>query len=318
MSDKKDAYYSRSWALLSHDKGWWKVLLVMGIADFVPVAGALGTYGYRLEWARLTAWGVDSYPKQKNVRVGECIKSGWRGFVGFLGWAVVWGIICGALKKLTDNNDVMNLLLDVATLFLGVLYLVVALRATIYQDFKAAYQVNRIWDMVKADFGGFAKIVGIGFLIGLISGVILFVLGLAIVMPVLVNLFFGIGSISTRSDLLVRMPSILSALSGVFPALALLCYVANLARTFEELIVTTAVGLWVRNFDVPHWGASKDPLPATAMALAEPSKPQDPTQAPADQAPADTPTDATPGAANPTPQSEPDANDDNSDGPVIL
>ncbi|MGN0076196.1 MAG: DUF4013 domain-containing protein [Parafannyhessea sp.] len=300
MSDKRDAYYSRSWKLLSHDKGWWKVLLVMGIADFVPVAGALGTFGYRLEWARLTAWGVDSYPKQKNVRVGECIKSGWRGFVGFLGWAVVWAIVYGGINRLANGNDTVRLLLDIATLFVGVLYLVVALRATVYQNFKAAYQVNRVWDMVKADFGGFAKIVGIGFLIGLIFGVILFVLGLAIFMPVLVNLFFGIGGMTSSSDLIVRMPEILSALSGVFPAIALLCYAASLAKNFEELIVTTAVGLWMRNFDVPHWGASKDPLPATA-ALPEPTKPQDPTQPPAD------------GPAT-TPQPGPDG----SDGPTIL
>lgn len=28
MSAEKEAYYSRSWALLTRDKGWWKVLLV--------------------------------------------------------------------------------------------------------------------------------------------------------------------------------------------------------------------------------------------------------------------------------------------------
>ena len=73
MSAEKEAYYSRSWALLTRDKGWWKILLVAGIASFVPIVGPLGVFGYALEWARLTAWGVDASPKQKDVRVGECI-----------------------------------------------------------------------------------------------------------------------------------------------------------------------------------------------------------------------------------------------------
>lgn len=304
MSDKQGAYYSRSWALLSHDKGWWKVLLVMGIANFVPIAGPLGTYGYSLEWARLTAWGVDSYPKQKNVRVGECIKSGWRGFVGYLGWAVVLGVIYAAIARLTDKNDVVMVLLELASLFAAVLYVVVALRATVYQNFTAAYQVNRIWDMLKADFGGFAKIVGIAFLINLIFGVIVFVLGLAILMPALIGLFVSVGSLTSGSSLSAQLPAILNALNGMFPMVALLCYGASVAASFQELIVVTAVGLWMRNFDVPHWGASSDPLPAAAMALPEPAKPQDPAQTQSD-GPTDAPQDASAGP-------------DWTDGPTIL
>ena len=76
MADGNEGYYSRSWKLLSRDKGWYKPLLVMAVALFVPIVGALGVLGYELEWARLTAWGVDSSPKQKNVQVGKCIKAG--------------------------------------------------------------------------------------------------------------------------------------------------------------------------------------------------------------------------------------------------
>lgn len=129
MSAQREAYYSRSWALLTRDKGWWKVLLVAGIANFVPIVGPLGVFGYALEWARLTAWGVDASPKQKDVRVGECIKSGWRGFVACLGWLAVWEAISLILMRLTHNDDVMNLLVSIASLFVNVILCVVALRA---------------------------------------------------------------------------------------------------------------------------------------------------------------------------------------------
>ena len=41
-------YYGRSWRLLTRDKGWIKVLLVMAIATVVPIAGPLGVLGYAL------------------------------------------------------------------------------------------------------------------------------------------------------------------------------------------------------------------------------------------------------------------------------
>ena len=68
MEDKK--YFSRSWALMTKEKGWIKPILLMALACFVPIVGALGVLGYACEWARLSAWGVDSSPKQKGVKVG--------------------------------------------------------------------------------------------------------------------------------------------------------------------------------------------------------------------------------------------------------
>lgn len=79
-------YFSCSWHLLTRQKGWIKPILILAIALLVPVAGPLALSGYALEWARLSAWGVDASPKQRGVCVGECIASGWRAFVVGLVW----------------------------------------------------------------------------------------------------------------------------------------------------------------------------------------------------------------------------------------
>ena len=67
---ENEKYFSRSWAMLTRDKGWIKPILVMAVAQLVPIAGYIGAKGYMLEWARLTAWGVAAAPKQKNVETG--------------------------------------------------------------------------------------------------------------------------------------------------------------------------------------------------------------------------------------------------------
>ena len=90
MQDAK--YFSHSWELLTRDKGWVKPILVLAIAMFVPVVGPLAVLGYALEWARLSAWGVDAAPKQRGVKIGGCLVAGWRAFVVILVWMLLWGV----------------------------------------------------------------------------------------------------------------------------------------------------------------------------------------------------------------------------------
>lgn len=278
MSAQREAYYSRSWALLTRDKGWWKVLLVAGIANFVPIVGPLGVFGYALEWARLTAWGVDASPKQKGVRVGECIKSGWRGFVACLGWLAVWEAISLVLMRLTHNDDVMNLLVAIASLFVNVILCVVALRAAVYQSFKAGYQANRLWDMLKADFGGIAKITGITTLASLVIGFVLSVVGLVAMMPSVAHVIDFAVSAGFSADYRAFVNVLADVIAGIFPLVMFMAYLASVGQTFVTLIQVTAVGLWMRNFDVPAWGASADPLPASVATLPEPQNPADPAE----------------------------------------
>ena len=130
---RRDRYFARSWALLTRDRGWVKPVLVLSVALLVPVVGLLGVLGYALEWARLTAWGVNASPKQRGVDVGACIKSGWRGFVVMLVWGIVSGVVIALAEALPLIGALVSLIWVFASFVYAVVMMVASLRATIYQ-----------------------------------------------------------------------------------------------------------------------------------------------------------------------------------------
>ncbi|EHF02835.1 hypothetical protein HMPREF1008_00480 [Olsenella sp. oral taxon 809 str. F0356] len=269
MAHDSASYWSRAWGLLTRDKGWAKVLLVMGVAGFVPIVGMLGTSGYGLEWARLTAWGVDSAPKQKDVRVGECISSGWRGFVSALGLVCLWA----ALRMLFAQSFVehpFGLILLVLDLAVGVICSLCALRAAIYQDFKAGYQVNRIIDMIRRDPVGLGRIILAVFLMDV---VIWFVVAFfAVIMAVAfafsaLSVFGATEGVDVPLDVMLRYQTF----SGLFfPTIIVMVYLVLVAYSFVNLMEYNMLALWLRQFDVPSWGSSSDPLPDVPVPPAVP------------------------------------------------
>lgn len=267
MASSSEGYFGRAWGLLTRDKGWWKPVLVLALATFVPIVGPLGVLGYELEWARLTAWGVDSAPKQKGVRVGECISSGWRGFVTILGWMIAWGIV-SAILSAVSLFGLLNLAVFVAGFFVNTLLLVCAIRATIYQKIGAGYQANRIADMVKADFEGVARVTGIYTLSQMIVGLVAGLLSLMAFMPLFVQIA-AIGSRAGRAMTESQVAgAILNVMSQAIPAVLVIVVVCTILGTIVSLVSITAAALWVRNFDVSSWGESGDPIPCLTSATA--------------------------------------------------
>lgn len=252
-----------------------KPVLVLSVAQFVPIFGALARKGYALEWARLTAWGVDSAPKQKDVGVGSCIASGFRGFVANLGWAAALGVIFMLLDNIVpDSNEGLSnfitFLSEVAFLIYSIVSIVIMLRATIYQSVSAGYVPDKIIEMLKHDFGGIMRIVGIKLLAGciyVIFGVIMFVIILAQALPNLmrfgymIDLQYGaFGGYATELDPYI-ISEIIGMISAALPLIIIAVFIYFVLSTIANLLTTTAVGLWYRQFNVPQWGASKDPLP---------------------------------------------------------
>ena len=270
MPDQNSAYFSRSLALLRKDRGWVKPLLVLAAAALVPVVGFLGVQGYALEWARLTAWGVDSAPKQKDVRVGECIKSGWRGFIAGFGYVIVAGLINGLLANLLGDNVLTSILTLAISLVGGIAYTVAALRATTYQDYGAGYRFDRMWELVSRDFDGLAKVLLINVGISLVVVTVTSILGTLILIPTIIRWAFevegagmpGAGfNYNDSATMRYLLFGFIDSLVTAAPWLAILAYGASVGNTFGTLMTFTATGLWMRNFNVPAWGASEDPLP---------------------------------------------------------
>lgn len=281
MSDRTDGfsptkYLSRSWALLTRDKGWVKPVLVLAIAKLVPVAGPLGVRGYEQEWARLTAWGVDSAPKQKDVKVGACIASGWRAFLVALGWSAIYVALTWALGAATERSEFASALVGILSFVLGIaleLWLLVSmLRATIYQRVGAGYKASRVWEMMRHDPNGLLRILGIELLGGLLVGAVAIVFLLAVLLmsaPSIMRIAYltngmyaygyGMGSAYLETYVLDQ---VVSMLAGAAPVVLVGWYACTVVNEVMTLLVTTATGLWFRQFDVPRWGTSDDPLPA--------------------------------------------------------
>jgi len=276
MDDRQ--YFSRSWALLTHDKGWYKPLLVMMCSSLVPIAGDLGNRGYALEWARLTAWGVDSSPKQKNVQVGRCIASGWRGFLVEFGWSLIFALIYSAVVTFASAlpgflgdffGFIVGVLGGIATLLWTSITGVAALRAAIYERAGAGYRFDRVFEMIKLDRRGFGRIFCISLVSNLLMGAISFCCGIIIALELTPALIVG-GYMGDSS-------SFLSALSGTMVWLVLTAAIFVLAVSFVanavRMLVYTATGLWMRQFNVPNWGRSADPLPVDVSPAEEDDAP---------------------------------------------
>ncbi|MBR1829614.1 MAG: DUF4013 domain-containing protein [Atopobiaceae bacterium] len=269
MPEQNGSYYSRSWALLTKDRGWMKPLLVLGAAMLLPVVGFLGVQGYALEWARLTAWGVDAAPKQKDVRVGECIASGWRGFLGGVGYTLAAGIINNLMSTWFSFLGIAGILGIAVTLAGSVAYTLASLRATIYQDIAAGYAFERLWEMVRRDTDGFVKVVLVTILTSLVAGLATTLLFTVAFIPMLVGFALQIdaGGVNLVSGNITE-PTVryiffefLDRMVSLAPLMTILGYIGAVASAFVMLINTNAMALWVRQFDVPAWGASNDPLP---------------------------------------------------------
>lgn len=272
---RPDRYFARSWALLTRDRGWIKPVLVMVAACLVPIVGLLGVLGYAAEWARLTAWGVTSSPKQKGVRVGACIASGWRVFVVMLGWGLVIALVSGVLSTIPLLGSLLTFAWFVFSVFLGIMIMVAALRATIYQKIGAGFRISTIWQMVSSDVAGLVRIFGMqmaGDAISWAAGVVVMLLAVMTMLPRLlyyvdyVAEFDAIMSDSMRMSLFFDM--IVEFLTVMGPFLIVVSVVSGIISIIMMLLGYTAVGLWMRQFNVPAWGRDEDPLPVTGQSAA--------------------------------------------------
>lgn len=283
---ERGRYFSRAWSLLTREKGWWKPVAVCAAAGLVPVAGPLGVLGYRLEWARLVAWGADVSPKRHGVRVGSCISSGWRGFLVLLVWGLVMSVIGGVCGALPLIGGLLSTLWTICCLYLGMVVSVAELRATIYQKAGAGFSWKNLVELGRRDPSGLLSILGWEMLcylvIALVGGIVLSVTALGAA-PHIISLAselgyynsglygfdYGYGSPYGGSEYYVTqlaMELFFYVIAAFGPTLIVLGLIALVLRNGISMVVYAALGLWIRQFDVANWGRSEEPLPSTAFA----------------------------------------------------
>ncbi|WP_321973594.1 DUF4013 domain-containing protein [Paratractidigestivibacter sp.] len=274
-----DRYIARSWALLTSEKGWWKPVLICMAASFVPIVGPLAVLGYALEWSRRVAWGSTEGPS-RHVKVGELIRSGWRGVVVAGGWTLASMVVSNILGNVPYMGELLDFVWSVFGILLGMVFMAAAVRATIYQDFKAGYRVKTLYQMTAEDPRGLLRV----WLIQLAAYIVDFVASMAIIVPTIVSslswivrLFEYVENYSSYYRYGVGdsyVLEIVAALIGRFgPAIVLAILVAIAVEVFSKLLMYAGLGLWMRRFDVDKWGKEEDPLPERAItAKAEASE----------------------------------------------
>lgn len=270
VADGKPHYISRSWDMLTRDKGWIKVILLLALASFVPFVGLIGLVGYGLEWARLTAWGIDSSPKQRGVRIGECLASGWRALVVTFVWMFVWMLAAGIVNSIADAllpdalASLIGSLLVLAQLFYILVVYVAMLRAAIYTKISAGLNPSRVLEMVKrapGDLFFFVLIPIVGGLIASAIWIFFMLLGGVSVLPEIIKM----ARAATGSfDDAMFIRHLTAMLRIVMPIAAIAGYLSSVVNAATSLLSYNAVGLWMRQFDVARWGGPSDPLPQAA------------------------------------------------------
>lgn len=265
---QKDCYFSRAWAMLTQEKGWWKPVALCALASLVPIVGPLAVFGYCLEWARRVAWGSTEAPS-RHVKVGQLIKSGWRGAVVFVGWNIVAAFVGGILGNLPWVGELLSFAWGVFMIFVGMLVMVAAVRATVYQNFKAGYRAPTLWQMGSHDPWGLLRV----WLISLVAGVIVVVVALFLFVPAAIGSigFFmdlgdyvsgGYGYYMTEAEEARLALEVVDYLFQQFgPAILITEVLALVSGVFVNLLSYCGVALWLRQFNVPTWGRDEDPLP---------------------------------------------------------
>lgn len=289
-----DLSFSASWKMMTRDKGWLKPILVLTLIGWIPILGQIAILGYGFEWARLTAWGVDAAPKQRGVDYGKILTTGGRAFVISLAVNVVLGILeslifgveMGALGLFGSSSSVLGsfafagalgmsgaaaIFFEIVNMLVSTFIMVAVMRATIYDDFSAAWRIDRLFQMISDDLGGFLRVYVISLIAGLVKWLYSLIIGFVatiVVMGGAVGVMaygYGTGLMGHGAE---RM--LINALLNMGPAVLLLVVVLGVLAMFlggvistaMQLVTINATGQWFTRFDLARWGVSSAPLPA--------------------------------------------------------
>jgi hypothetical protein len=259
-------YFKRSWTMLTRSKGWLKSVLIVFCVSFIPIAGSIWVLGYAMEWARLTAWGVDSSPKQKDVRIGECFASGWCAFLVAFCYVLVYALCGLGIYQLSSaissglGTFALLVLIVLAAFFVPLVY-VACLRAVLYRKATAGLSFGRVWEMVSRDAKGFRHL---GWM-QIAWHAVFFLLMIICIVPFVAMLM---GSGIVQSMYRGAIPYLHHLMRYYTPYLVFDYMAQQFSNNLLELVTCNACGLWMMQFDVPHWGRASDPLPYSATGSA--------------------------------------------------
>lgn len=282
--------FSASWKMLTHERGWYKPLCILALLGWIPILGQIVVLGYALEWARFTAWGIDTAPRQRGIDIGKILVTGGRAFLvlllmGFVirtvlavlglgGWAFFGSFLVMGLGTTVSSLiegfsalSVWGILGAVVSLLLGTFLTAAMMRATLYDSFGAGWRIDRLFQMIARDPAGFLK-----------TWLVSFIGGVACVAYACVAALVG-GTISVGGFAAIvsdgygihygyaahDLQHLLAWGAGPFMLMVLLViaaiFVYGVISIAMQLVAVNAMGQWFCRFEVGRWGVSAAPLP---------------------------------------------------------
>ena len=265
---RRDRYFARSWALLTLEKGWWKPVLIMALFGLIPVVGILALVGYALETARVTAWGINAGPKQKDLKFGTYIVTGFKAVVIALAFGLAYSIATGILSFIPVINLILIPVFIVAAFVYPLCINVVQVRASVYGRISAGFAFKNIFEIIKHDMGGLFRIFGMGIVLGIVTSIIMGIIGGSAAISMFVNIgaqamaIARTQNISSQNQLgLVVLALLARGFIQMGPIFLVIGYIGHVVGLIVMLLMQNAIALWMRQFNVPAWGQSNDPLP---------------------------------------------------------
>lgn len=262
---RRDRYFARSWALLTLEKGWWKPVLLVALFGLIPIVGPLAMLGYVLETARVTAWGINAGPKQSEYKFGAWIATGFKALVIALAYGILYGLVLSIAGFIPVFNIILVPIICLIGILVPILLLVVQVRTAVYGRISAGFSFKNIGQMIQHDPAGLFRIFGMSVVLIFVISIVMGILGGSVVMSVVVNAFTQFMHMTqprNTNQLVVILIALLARnVIALGPVFFVLSYLSGVIGLVNSLLLDNAIALWMRQFNVPAWGQTNDPLP---------------------------------------------------------
>lgn len=282
------AYFRTAWRDIKDSPGWFGKLVTLALVGLIPIFGWIVILGYVYGWAREMAWGVHE-PLPERIfgnKEGGLYSRGLYALVIVFVCTLVPSLLEGLLSAVLNVTAIgagiggatlaplllmvaglhaaLSLVIFLFSLFIELFQWVGTMRMSIYGRLSAGFQLRKIWSMIKHDWRGLLRILGMAVLMTLVALVV--VAAIAAVAIVILGLGFFISNgfeVSSISEILN-----IETFKGRFGMVALVLIVLIAAGfvimamiTFIEMMVARAMGYWTMQFDVANWRGQDDPMP---------------------------------------------------------
>lgn len=276
------SYFKSAWNDIKHTPGWLGELVRLALLNLIPIFGQIVTMGYLYGWARDIAWGVHG-PLPNRIFSNEDGQLYRRGFfalvvafvisilpeaVSLIGDALVGGGM-GMTSMHVHHSGAglaaIGLVLQVASFVLFLVAYVFTpvgiVRMSIYNRLSAGLQLGRIWKMLRHDPHGALRIVGMAILAGLVGAAVVGGIGAVVFSMCTVSMLAASGA-GAAAGMSTGATAFLYGVGGIEVLLLLaVLFMGLVVAVWIDMLTIRAVGYWMYQFDVPHWGSQDDPMP---------------------------------------------------------